>query len=133
MAVDHNLELITLKEAARLLRVSEATVRRWLKQGRLPAYHVGPRAVRIRRADVDAVISPLNNAGQPSNGVDIGSLQGRDRIGPPRSEALEQTLQALATTRVLGEEIRQRLAGAPFAESWPIIREAREDATHQWQ
>jgi excisionase family DNA binding protein len=40
--MNSDLDLLTLKEAATLLKVSVVTLRRWIKQGRLPAYHVGP-------------------------------------------------------------------------------------------
>ena len=35
-------ELLTIAEAAKLLKVSPATLHRWLKDRRLRAYHVGP-------------------------------------------------------------------------------------------
>lgn len=43
---------LTPQEVSDLLRVSVQTVRRWIKEGALPAYKVG-RAWRIRRADLD--------------------------------------------------------------------------------
>ena len=46
------------RRAAKLLKVSRVTVHRWLKQGQLRAYHVGPRAVRINRQDLQRVIVP---------------------------------------------------------------------------
>lgn len=56
MAIDHAEELLTTKEAAQLLKVSPVTIKRYLRQGRLPAYHVGPRAIRIRKADLTQVM-----------------------------------------------------------------------------
>jgi len=43
---------LTLQEVSELLRVSVQTVRRWIKEGRLPAYKVG-RAWRIGKVDLD--------------------------------------------------------------------------------
>ncbi|MDP9370239.1 MAG: helix-turn-helix domain-containing protein, partial [Chloroflexota bacterium] len=51
-------DLLTMAEAAEALKVSQVTVARWLKQGRLPSYRLGPRAVRIRRADLASALSP---------------------------------------------------------------------------
>jgi excisionase family DNA binding protein len=48
--------LLTVKEAAALLKVSTATIKRYLKSGRLPGYQVGPRAIRIRREDLAQVM-----------------------------------------------------------------------------
>ncbi len=44
---------LTPQEVSDLLRVSVYTVRRWIKQGILPAYKVG-RGWRIQESDLDA-------------------------------------------------------------------------------
>jgi excisionase family DNA binding protein len=49
-------QLLTVKEAAQRLACSEAAVRRWLYQRRLPAVKVG-RLVRLRAKDLEAVIT----------------------------------------------------------------------------
>jgi len=43
---------LTPQEVSGLLRVSTQTVRRWIKEGRLPAYKVG-RAWRIKEDDLN--------------------------------------------------------------------------------
>lgn len=49
---------LSLTEAARLLRVHPATVRRWIDGGRLPAYQAFKGgAYRIARVEVDALLS----------------------------------------------------------------------------
>lgn len=40
-------ELITLREAAKRLGVHIATLRTWVREGRLPAYRLGARFTRI--------------------------------------------------------------------------------------
>jgi len=55
-------DLLTIPEAAAVLKVSPVTISRWLKQGRLPAYRMGPRAVRIRRDDLTDVLKPSGHA-----------------------------------------------------------------------
>ncbi len=45
-------EVLTAEEVAAYLRVHLMTVRRWCRQGELPAAKVG-RSYRIRRADLD--------------------------------------------------------------------------------
>ena len=45
-------EFLTPQEVSDLLRVSVYTVRRWIKEGNLPAYKIG-RGWRIGRADLD--------------------------------------------------------------------------------
>jgi excisionase family DNA binding protein len=47
---------LTLPEVADLLHVSEASVRRWIKAGRLPAIRVGPGGrFRVALRDLDRV------------------------------------------------------------------------------
>ena len=49
-------QLLTVKEAAKTLAVTEAAIRKWLYQRRLPGVKVG-RLTRVRREDVEAVIA----------------------------------------------------------------------------
>jgi excisionase family DNA binding protein len=58
MAVERAGELLTIREAAARLKVSAVTIKRYLKQGRLRAYRVGPRAIRLRREDVEHLPLP---------------------------------------------------------------------------
>ncbi len=53
-------DLLTIPEAAEILKVSTVTLSRWRRQGRLPTLKIGPRAVRIRRADLDLVSQPYS-------------------------------------------------------------------------
>ena len=48
--------LLTVKEAAELLACSEAAVRKWIYQQRLPKVKVGS-LTRLRLSDVEALIS----------------------------------------------------------------------------
>lgn len=41
-----------------MLRVSPATVWRWIAAGKLPAHRVGPRSIRIEKDDIEATIRP---------------------------------------------------------------------------
>lgn len=46
---------LTIKEAAADLGVATKTIRRWISQGLLPAERVGPRLIRIRPDDLEAL------------------------------------------------------------------------------
>lgn len=52
----------TLADAARRTGLSLRTLRRDVKTGRLPAYRYGNRAIRVRPADVDALLVPVSTA-----------------------------------------------------------------------
>ena len=45
-------EILTLKEATSLLKVSYGTLRSWVKQGKIPALKEG-RTYRIRKSDIE--------------------------------------------------------------------------------
>jgi len=49
-------ELLTLPEAASLLRLKTSTLRAWVLRRRIPYVKVG-RLVRLRRRDVESLIS----------------------------------------------------------------------------
>jgi len=49
-------ELLTIKEAASLLKTSEFTIYRLMRQGELPCIRKGKRFTRIRKADVEAFL-----------------------------------------------------------------------------
>lgn len=53
--------LLTVKRAAFLASVSEATIRRAIRDGRLVSVSIG-RSVRIRPEDLDAFLTPSNSA-----------------------------------------------------------------------
>lgn len=72
MATAHDNQYYTVPEAARMLRVSTTTVWRWIQAGKLHAYRVGPKSIRIKKEDLEDVIAPAQPrlreemiAGQP--------------------------------------------------------------------
>ena len=50
-------ELLTVPEAAALLRLKPSTIRAWVCHKRIPYVKLGGRLVRIRRADAEALIA----------------------------------------------------------------------------
>ena len=59
-------ELLTVQEVAARLRVNEATVRRWIKNGSLEAIklpHRGKREIyRVRRSTLSAVLKDVDTS-----------------------------------------------------------------------
>ncbi len=58
MIEDQERQFYSVPEAARLLDVSAATLWRWIAARRLRAYRVGPRRIRVRRDDLEALVQP---------------------------------------------------------------------------
>jgi excisionase family DNA binding protein len=55
-------ELIGLQEAADRCGVSYRSVRRYIATGRLSAFRVGPRLLKVDAAELDAFIQPVGGA-----------------------------------------------------------------------
>jgi excisionase family DNA binding protein len=131
--IDRDNELLTIAEATRLLKVGRTTLHRWMKAGRLRAYHIGPRAVRIRRGDLAVMMKPTG-AGEASDFGErppASSHTLQTAIRPLTDAEVQRGLAALKraqehTARMLAER-----GGKPFDPSWPLIREARELRSEQ--
>jgi excisionase family DNA binding protein len=52
-------DLIGIPEAAAILAVDDHTIRRQIAAGRLPAYRVGTKIIRLRREDVEKLLVPV--------------------------------------------------------------------------
>jgi excisionase family DNA binding protein len=105
-----NDELLTVKEAAALLKMSTVTVSRWLKQGRLVGYRVGARSIRLRRLDVEALLEPTQT-------------EVTDEEVAQREEVIRRLNERHA------EMLRAR-GGKPMASAVDLIREDREKRSY---
>jgi excisionase family DNA binding protein len=76
--MDRN-DVLTLKEAAELLRLNLDPTHRLLRDGQLPGRKLGPRQWRIRRSDLDDYLRP------PSNGAVVEIRDGDGANGMRRS------------------------------------------------
>jgi excisionase family DNA binding protein len=117
--MNSDLDLLTLGEAAKILKVSVVTLRRWIKQGRLPAYHVGPRKVRIKRSD-------LTKAFTPTYQEEVSAVPERITVRPLTDEEVRQGLEALKESEGFIQRLRERRKGQLLSPSWPLIRQERE-------
>ncbi len=53
-------EILTVREAARFLKVSVNSIRRYIRLGRLPAYRIADeRVLRIKRSDLERLLTPV--------------------------------------------------------------------------
>lgn len=52
-------KLIGIQEAADLLSVDPRTIRRRIADGTLSAVRIGPRLIRLRVAEVEALLEPI--------------------------------------------------------------------------
>jgi len=122
--MNSDMDLLTLPEAATLLKVSVVTLRRWIKQGRLPAYHVGPRKIRINRSD-------LSKAFTPAYREEVSAMPERIPIRPLTDAQVREGLEALKAADELIQTIRERRGGKPLDSSVSLIRQSREERAKQ--
>jgi len=125
-AVDE--EFVTVAEAATLLRVATSTIRRWIREGDVPAHRIGRRRVALRRADLARLITPARPAAESKNNVAVDDPVVGRRLTP---EEVQQALDALDRARRLADEIQAQRGGKLFPPSWITINEQRDERTRQ--
>ena len=135
MALDQD-EFVTVSEAAKALRVSVPTIKRWLKDGRIPAYHLGHRYIRIRRTDLTRVFTPMREEvsrvpDRPQ--VELAPIPTTLTVKPLTAAQIAQLDKAIRGTQEVIDMIRARRNGEPLAPSWPILHEIREDRARRYE
>ena len=154
-------DFVTVMEAATLLRVAPSTVRRWIREGGVPAYRLGQRRVALRRADSGRLITPVRGDAESAGRVSDEDQTETPELTPeamPRAEAMallntirqeaaarreqveihrltpeekRQAQEAMKQARKLREEITARRGGKPFSPSWVILNDSRDERTRQ--
>lgn len=59
-------DLLTPREAARLVKAHLSTVHRWIHTGKLRAYRRGPHRYLVSQADLEALLRPVTDILPPS-------------------------------------------------------------------
>src|SRR5579864_3674754 len=88
MMAESEDRLLSVGDVARLLSVTEPTVRQWIKEGKLKAHRAGARFWRIRHSEVDRMLGEQASTKPSSPG-------GGRRAGP--AEQARDLLSSLIT------------------------------------
>ena len=121
-------EYVTVAKAATLLRVAPSTVRRWIREGDVPAHRIGRRRVALRRADLARLIRPARPAAEMKNNAAVDDPFVGRRLTP---EEVQQALEALDRAQRHADETQARRGGKLFPPSWITINEQRDERTRQ--
>lgn len=78
------MDLLTVREAAAMLRVSQVTLRRYVASGKLPAVRVG-RNVRIERTAAEGLTVPTHRSLADDNVADLATLVPKAGFAPSSS------------------------------------------------
>ena len=121
----HDNPWLTVDEAARELRVSVPTVRRWIRGGRLAASRVGERSIRIRRDDLRMVSRPATAGPSAKHAGEM--LRDEHGLYIDQGDPTLTTDELLAMLRRHQKAILDRRGGVPLPDSAPLIRQIREE------
>jgi excisionase family DNA binding protein len=123
---------VTVAEAAKRLHVSHPTVWRWIKAGKLPAYRVGPKAIRIKEGDLARLVQPIASPREELSPMqEATSNQTTTAISPLTEEERQRGLQALAELKALRQQMLKRRGGRPFPSSVEFIHKMRDERSLQ--
>lgn len=121
-------EYVTVAEAAALLQVATSTVRRWIREGDVPAYRIGRRRVALKRDDLSNLITPAR-PGMETSGKVVDDQKWEPRRLTPEEQ--QRALEALDRAQRHAAETTARRGGKLFPPSWITINEQRDERTRQ--
>jgi len=129
MSTTLDADLLSVEEAASLMRVDRSTIRRWISSGALPGYRVGRRYVRVKRDDLARMIAPAKGQKEvPAPGMRyVASI---DEIRPHTPEEQKRALDALLEAAEFRQRLREKY-GEFLPGSGELLREIRQERTEQ--
>jgi excisionase family DNA binding protein len=113
-------------EAATLERVAPSKVRRWIREGDVPAHRIGRRRVALRRADLARLITPARPAAETKNNAAVDDPVVGRRLTP---EEKQHALEVMNRIQQRAKEIQARRGGTLFPPAWITINEQRDECT----
>jgi excisionase family DNA binding protein len=103
----------TVTQAAKVLDVSPSTIWRWIKAGKLPAYRVGQRTIRIKKADLPRIITPAQTK-------EVSMEKHPPPFQPPTEEELARRKRLVE--QILSKSEERSIAPLTTAD---LVRQAR--------
>ena len=73
-------ELLTVPQVAGILQMHNETIRRLIREGKIPAEKLGHRTVRVRRRDVEAMVDTHETARVHLPGTEAGTDRNQARV-----------------------------------------------------
>jgi excisionase family DNA binding protein len=61
-AVDSVAQMLSIPEAAELMGVSQDALRRWVREGLIPARRVGKRMLRVNKSDLARLVTDVSSS-----------------------------------------------------------------------
>ncbi|HET8522055.1 MAG TPA: helix-turn-helix domain-containing protein [Thermomicrobiales bacterium] len=120
-------DFLTVSETAQHLDVAESTVRRWIREGELPAYRIGKRRIAIRRADIASLIGPM----QTDKGRRGDAYSERPEVRRLTPEEQRRGNEVMDRLEQLQKLIMEERGEKPFSPSWKLINAARDQRSRE--
>lgn len=128
------MELLTVQETAKLLKVTPTTVRRYIMAGHLPAVKVG-RRVRVRREAIDDLLAPVvpRRVGGRIPLEKGGPMVTTEHFIPRHLTDAErrQVADAIELSRRFQAKLLAKYGEQPAEPGWELLDEAREQRTRE--
>ncbi len=113
---------LSVLQAARHLSVHPSTIRRWIDQGRLPAYRIGDKRLGLRPRDVARLVVP--RLGRPPNRAT--DIEGEHSIDRTLNTEQSRGLAAFASLVRLRDKLASK-TGPSGPESWRLLNRLRDE------
>jgi excisionase family DNA binding protein len=117
-------DLVSVREAAQLLRVSESTMWRWIHDGVVRSHRVGKKRVYLKRSELELAVSPAPRRGGLSDAD-------RKRLNAVPMSNPDPNVDPVALARALHERQRKIPGWDTHRPVWEDINEAREERSRQ--
>lgn len=117
---------LTVGQAARQLSVHPSTVRRWISQGKLPAYRLGEKRVGVRQTDLEQVVSPLVTHATKTHKAGY-----KQDFRPLTEDEQKCALKAMEEVGQMDQELLKRRGGKLLPSSAELLNRLREERTRE--
>ena len=118
--------LISVASAAAMLHISQSTLWRWIEQGRVRAYRIGPKRVWLKEAELESLLE------RASRSTGHAALDEGLAAPPPlTAEQRRRGLAAIEEARRFQAELLAARGGRLFEPAWELLHDSREERSRQ--
>src|SRR5216683_7683687 len=115
---------LSVLQAAKQLSVHPSTIRRWIYQGRLPAYRIGDRRIGVRPRDLARLVGPRLR--RPRHRAP--AREGEHTIARVPGREQRRGLAVFAELVRLRDHLASK-TGPSATESWKLLNRLRDERT----
>lgn len=115
-------EYVTVADAADLLGVAQSTIRRWIKEERVPTYRLEDRRILLKRDQLSGLYSSLHTTDELDDLRNVPLMTAEER------RHAMNVVRELERSR---DELVRKRGGKPFLPAEGVIREMRDERTRE--